>query len=411
MTRLTLAMLCCVALSAADIQAPDTSSGTVVDRPVRFVNDRILTIGDIRTRNGMRVELFRRAGKVLPDNREGMLRFNRDTLEELTDEELLVQKAEELQVSIDRDRLSADVIAEARQRGLALRDIAVLRHVRDREAKVDAVLGWFDSRAASISPNELRATYDRRQQDFVRPPRARTLLIALRPTADDEHKDLVKAMAGLMREAQQDADAAIAAAAASRLDAFLAADTAGQATLLARVATDIAAQGERTGLSKASAMLTKQAGELLHRWSAVRTREECEQQLSELHTALTALPAAQRADVFRERARAISQGPQASEGGLLGWVEPGTFGKEIEEQSLAMPALEPSAPFWTGGAAAMILVLEREEGRTQSFAEVSAALQASMERERRNQTRSRVTGVLRSQASIRDMVDLDQLLR
>lgn len=408
MTRLLLAMLCCAALTAADGQ---TASSTVVDRPVRFVNDRILTIGDIRTRNGMRVELFRRAGKVLPDNREGMLRFNRDTLEELTDEELLVQKAEELQVAIDRDRLSADVIAEARQRGLALRDIAVLRHVRDREAKVDAVLGWFESRAASISPSELRATYDRRLQDFVRPPRARTLLIALRPTAEDERKDLVKALAGLMREAQQDADAAIAAAGSSRLDAFLAADNAGQADILAQVAADIAAQGERTGLGKASTLLAKQAGELLRRWSAVRTREECEQQLGELHAALAALPTAQRPELFRERARAISQGPQASEGGLIGWVEPGTFGKEIEEQALAMPALEPSAPFWTGGAAAMILVLEREDGRTQSFAEVSAALQSSLERERRGQTRNRVTGVLRSQASIRDVVDLDLLLR
>lgn len=396
-------------LIAAD--SADGRSGTVVDRPVRFVNDHVVTIGDIRARNGMRIEIYKRAGKVLPDNREGMLRFNRDSLEELTDEELLVQKAEELQVAIDRDRLSSDVITEARQRGLALRDIALLRTMRNREAKVDAVLGWFEGRAAAITPSDLRATYDRRLQDFVRPPRARTLLIALRPTADDERKDLVKSLAGLMREAQSVDDAAIAAAAASRLDAFLAADTAGQEDLLAKVAGDIAARADQAGLDKASAALAKRAGDLLRRWSAVRTREECEQQLATLHSALAALPSDQRADLFRERAKAISQGPQAGEGGLIGWVEPGTFGKEIEEQSLAMPVLEPSAPFWTGGSAAMVLVLEREDGRTQSFAEVSAALQASLERDRRNQVRARITGVLRSQASIRDVVDLGELLR
>jgi hypothetical protein len=403
-------LLNCGTLCAADGDA-DATSGTVVDRPVRFVNDRILTIGDIRSRNGMRVETFRRAGRVLPDSRDGMLRFNRDTLEELTDEELLVQKAEELQVAIDRDRLSSDVIAEARQRGLALRDIALLRHIRDREAKVDAVLGWFESRSASISPSELRAAYDQRLQDFVRPPRARTLLIALRPTADDERKDLVKALAGLMREGQQSDNAAITLAAASRLDDFLAAGTTGQEKILAEVATAIAAMAGQDGLSTPATELATRASSLMKRWQAVRTREECEQQLATLRTAVLALPAGERADFFRGQARTISQGPQASEGGLIGWVEPGTFGKEIEEQALAMPILEPSGPFWTGGADAMLLVLEREDGRTQSFAEVSAALQASLDRERRAQVRKRITGVLRSQASIRDVVDLDQLLR
>ena len=77
-------------LFAAVLAAGEAGDGgVVVDRAVRFVNDRVITIGDIRTRNGIRVELFRRAGRVLPDSRDGLLRFNRDTLEELTDEELL----------------------------------------------------------------------------------------------------------------------------------------------------------------------------------------------------------------------------------------------------------------------------------------------------------------------------------
>lgn len=408
-TLLLLSLVC--NLPAGEGDGEDARSGTVIDRPVRFVNDRVLTIGDIRTRNGMRVELYRRNGRVLPDTREGMMRFNQETLEELTDEELLVQKADELQVAVDRDRLSADVIAEARQRGLALRDIAILRQIRNREAKVDSVLGWFESRSTLISPSELHAAYDARAKDWVRPPRARTLLIAVRPTADDERKDLLKAMAGLMRDAQQDADAGIAAAASGRLDAFLAADSAGQGPILAEVVAEVAGRAGADGLGKASAALADRAGELIRRWRAVRSREECERLLQDLHAELLKLPAEQRADRFREHARATSQGPQAGEGGLIGWVEPGTFGKEIEEQALAMPVLEPSAPFWTAGAAAIVLVLEREEGRTQSFAEVSATLQASLERERRAQVRQRVTGVLRAQASIRDVVDLGKLLQ
>ena len=402
----TLVLMCgCLLAAEAD------SSGTVVDRAVRFVNDHVVTIGDIRSRNGLRVELFKRAGRVLPDSRDSLLRFNRDTLEELTDEELLVQKADELKVNIDRDRLSSDVIAEARQRGLALRDIAVLRRLRSREAKVDSVLGWFESRAAGVTPSELRASYDLRLSDFARPPRARSLLIALRPTPDDERKELVKSLAGVMREAQQSTDAIIAKLATDQLDAFLAADSAGQERLLAVVAGDIAKRAGQAGLDKPAVALTQRAGELLGRWHGVRTREQCLAELNSLRDELLRLDVSARQAAFSARAKAISQGPQASEGGLLGWVEPSTFGREIEEQALAMPVGEPSAPFWTGGAAAIVLVLEREEGRTQSFAEVNATLQGSLERERRQQVRVRVTGVLRAQASIHDVVDLDQLLR
>jgi hypothetical protein len=400
--RSWLLILVCGVLAAGEAE----TSGTVVDRPVRFVNDQVLTIGDIRSRNGIRVELFRRAGRVLPDSRDGLLRFNRDTLEELTDEELLVQKADELKVSIDRDRLSSDVIAEARQRGLALRDIATLRRVRHREAKVDAVLGWFESRSSSITPSEQRAAYDNHLADFARPPRARTLLIALRPTADDERRELVKGLAGLMREAQQSDDAAISAAAAGQLDAFLAADSAGQEVILARVADEVA---KSAGLGKNA--LAQRASGLLTRWRAVRSREQCLDELNALRDGLMRLEAPARAEPFSAWAKAHSQGPQAAEGGLLGWVEPKTFGKDIEDQALAMPVGEPSAPFWTGGAAAVVLVLEREEGRTQSFAEVSATLQAALERDRRQQVRNRVTAVLRSQASIRDVVDLGQLIQ
>jgi parvulin-like peptidyl-prolyl isomerase len=403
--RSWMLMLLCGTLLAAE------GSGMVVDRSVRFVNDQVVTIGDIRSRNGIRIELFRRAGRVLPDNRDSLLRFNRDTLEELTDEELLVQKANELQVAIDRDRLSSEVIAEARSRGLALRDIATLRRTRDRDAKIDAVIGWFEGRAANITPTDLRATYDRRIADFARPPRARTLLIALRPTADDERKELVKSLAGLMREAQQSGDEAITAAAAGQLDAFLAADTPGQEVILATVAGAVAKHAGRDGLPKKAIALTQRAGELLTRWRAVRTREQCLAELNTLREELMRLEAGARPELFNARAKAISQGPQASEGGLLGWVEPSTFGKEIEEQALAMPVGEPSAPFWTGGAAAIVLVLEREEGRTQSFAEVVATLQAALDRERRQQVRRRVTDVLRAQASIHDVVDLAELLQ
>jgi hypothetical protein len=404
MPRAALVLLLAICLGAAD-------AGVLVDRPVRYVNQHVITIGDIRSRNGIRVELFRRAGRVLPEDRAGILAFNRSTLEELTDEQLLVQKAEELKVPIDRDRLASDAIAEARERGLGLREIAVLRRFREREAKVDAVLGWFEGRTANTSPEELQRSYRERTAEFTRPARARTVLHALRATGPDERRDLVRSMAQLMRELQQSDVPALRDPAAAQLDPFLAADQAGQERILAEVARAAAAQAGAEGLGKPGQELAARAGRLATAWAGVRTRDECEAALNALRERLLALPVAERAAALQAEARASSQGPMAADGGLLGWVEPGTFGNEIEEQALAMPVGEPSGPFQTGGMSAIVLILEREEGRVQSFAEVSAALQASLDRQRREAVRGRVTTVLRAQASVTDVIDLGELIR
>lgn len=407
MLRRFVLLLCCAVLGAGE--APPDSA--VLDRPIRFVNDRVVTWSDVIQRNTARVESYRRAGRVLPADRDGILAFSRESLEELTDEELLVQQAERLQVTINRDRLSSQIIAEARERGLGLRAIATLRRERSRAERIDAVVDWFEERTARVTPTGLRTAYDQRLAEFTRPPRARTLLFALRPSGAGERKQLVAELAGLMRRAQQSPDPAIVATAAPRLDAFLAADTQAQEGILAAIADDLAAQAGRADLAKEAAALVEQAGKLRLRWRQLRTRAECETELAALRDRLLALPAAERTEAFRAQARAFSQGPSAVDGGLLGWVEPGTFGKEIEEQALAMPVAEPSAAFWTGDALAMVLVIEREEGRTQSFAEVSATLHASLDRERRQQARRRLTGVLRAQAAINDLVDLGELLR
>lgn len=411
MPRILLVLLIASLLAAAETHPDDAPTSAVIDQTMRFVNDRVITWGDIRNRSGLRQELFRRAGKVLPNSEATQIAFHRDSLEELTDEELLVQKAEQLQVAIDRDRLSNDVIAEARHRGLPLKDLALLRRIRERDAKMDAVIGWFENRGASVGPEEMEAAYRQRQSDFVRPPRARSLLIALRPTQPAERQALVSGLARLFRAAQEDADPQIKAAAADRLDRFLAANTTEQETLLVAAAGDIAIRAGAPGLGKASAALADQAVSLAARWNRVRDRDGTINRLEALRAELAGLPALMRGALFRQRAEEESQGPHASDGGELGWVEPGTYGHEIEEQALAMPIFEPSPVFWTGGAAALILVLERESGRTQSFAEVSGVLQAGLDREHRQEIRTRLTGVLRAQASIRDVRDLGEFLR
>lgn len=399
------AILACAALAAGE--APG-AQGVVVDQPVRFVNDHVITVGDIRSRNGVRTEMYRRAGKVLPDTAATLIAFNQATLEELTDEELFVQKADELKVQIDRDRIGDELAAEAKARGLTFRELATLRAIRERQSKIDSILGWFESRAASPGPEQLHAAYNRQLADFTRPPRAQTLLIALRPTPADERQATVKAMAGLMRSAQGAEDPDLRQAATDRLDAFLAADSTGQERILAELVRDLASRPVPVGKD---ATLIADAVAINARWNAIADLAQCREKLEALRLELLDLPPPLRGAVFRDRAERISQGPHAADGGELGWVEPGTYGAEIATQILALPPFEPSEPFASGGTIAMVMAVRREEGRTQGFAEVSSILLAGMERDKRDEIRRRVAKVLRSQASVRDVVALKDLVR
>lgn len=401
--RLALALLACILAAAGEEPA-----GTVIDQPLRFVNGRVITVGDLRLRNGLRVEQYRRAGRVLPTTREGLLAFHRDTLEELTDEELLLAHAEELGVRIDREGLASDVRAEARERALDLRQIARLRRWREREAMIQAVLNWVEARAPGVTPSELQAAYAQRRAEFVRPARARARLIALRPAGEEERREQRRQLAALMRDAQQAEDPRAAAIASGRLEAFLAADVEGQLAILRAVARELAELAEP--LPPAARPLAARARALLAAEEGLRDAEACVAQLERWRAELLALPPEQREARSGELARQHSQGPHAADDGDLGWVDAATYGAEMARQALATPLLEPSPVFWAGGAAAMLLVTAREEAYEPSFAEVSGILLAALERERRQEARRRLLAALRARATLHDIVDIASLL-
>ncbi|MEK7413114.1 MAG: peptidylprolyl isomerase [Planctomycetota bacterium] len=390
---------------------PPASLGTTTDRPIRFVNNHVITQGDVQRQNAIRMGVFRKTGRVLPETDGELLRFCNDSLEDLTDETLLIQKAEELKVSINRDRLASEVVAEARSSGYLLRDMAIFRTLRERKLKMDAVLEWYERRAALVSPSEIEAYYNEHRAEFTRPSRAKALMYALHPTAPDERQALVTYFARLMRVAQSSTNDAVKLPATSRLEAYLAADLPGQEQILIAIASDLAALAANPDLNQTDREIVGEAAPLLKRWQGVRTRAQCEVETTAFRTEIAALPMAQRQVRFRERTKAESQGPHAVDGGDLGWVETKTYGQDIEDQILALPAGEVSAPFWTGGSVAVVLVLEREEGRTQEFAEVSSLLQHGLQMERQDLVRRRVVAVLRAQSSIKDLVALKDILR
>jgi hypothetical protein len=398
-----LVVLACLSLVAEE------PAGVITDQAVRYVNAEVLTLGDVLRRDAYRQEEYRRRGLVLPDTPVERRQFLRETLEDLTTEALLVQKADELHVPIDRDRLAEEVLAEARERGLPLRLVAELRRIRERQAKVDLVLGFYEDRSDQVGPETLAAVYEQRKDRYRLPTRARALLLAVRPTGADERQDLVRALAATMKAAQTAIDPQLRAEATGRLDAFLAADVAGQQRILVELAAALGTQADRIDLAPADTKLASDARALAVRWGKVRDRDAAQAFVEGVRSELVALEPERRGDAFRNRARADSQGPHAADGGDLGWVQAGSYGKEIEEQIFAMPPGEPSGVFWTGGAAALVLVIEREDGRQQGFDEVSGLLAATLDRERRQRIRDRVAETLRRQASIRDIQDLARL--
>ena len=135
------------------------------DLTIRYVNDSIISLGDVRQRNAMRLEEFERRGRPGPKSRADFLLFSTQSLNELTDEELLIQYGRALAQErgfqlIDHERISQRVMEMARSsgRGRSLRQQAEQRKIFERNEIIDLVLGYFDGRTPHISPQEIERT-------------------------------------------------------------------------------------------------------------------------------------------------------------------------------------------------------------------------------------------------------------
>ena len=399
------------ALPADAAKAADGPSRTV-DRTIRYVNDSIISLGDVLQRNAMRFDDYERRGRPRPTSRDDMLVFFTQSLDELTDEELLIQYGRDLAQArgfqlIDHERISQKVMEMARAsgRGRSLRQQAEQRKLFERQEIIDLVLGYFDSRAPHISPERIALSYHERESEFLRPARAKIMQIILRPSTPAEYREIRQDRIAIFKSAQDVTDAKIRATSEQRIEAYTVASPEDQERLLAEAVQEIALQSDRTDLDIGSDVLAKKAKSIEARAASLRDAAATRKELDALRIELAAKDVAG----FKDAAKRLSQGPGAADGGDLGWVEPGTNHKSFDDVAFVIPVGELSPVFLVDANVCLIVVTERTEPYRRTLGEMVGEIESALRRDQMKANRANIVAMMQAKASIRDLVTVQKL--
>lgn len=390
------------------VQAAD-----VADLTIRYVNSEVITMGDVQLRNDMRRSEYQRKGLVLPRTNAEFAAFSKRSLDDLTDDVLLAQKAKEMGIQADHDDITLEVLQNAKKsgQGLSLRDQAEQRRHLERQRTIERIAGYYESLAPMPRPADLLATYRADTTSFNRPTQARLLQILLRPTPLEERQQIRAAKAGLLRKAQECGDPAIKALVDRLLAEYLAGDAAGQDAALDQLVSELATQATRNDLNEADMAVAHDGHVLAEQQAAILSPADVRFRLDTARLSLIGLRGPGLVHTFRELAKQISQGPAALRGGEIGWVEPGSFTPEFDKIAFSLSAGELSQSFTIGDTGCLILCAELKTAQTRSFDEVSGEIERSMRWKQREKARKQGVAILRGKASIRDINQLDPLVK
>lgn len=389
------------------------AAGRTADLTIRYVNDSVISLGDVLQRNSMRLDEFKRRGRPQPGNRDELLAFAQQSLNEITEEELLVQygkaMAEERGFQlVDHDRISQMVMDRAKTsgRGRSLRDQAEERRYLEKQQIMDLVLGYFDSRTPHIAPQDIERSYHDQEEKFRRPARAKVVQLVLRPSSPVERQEVRQARIAIFKGAQDVSDAVIRAASESRIEAYTVAAAEEQERLLTQAVQEIAHQAERADLDAGSAQIAHKAVEVEARAANLRDAEATRKQLDTLRGELVG----KDLDAFKDAAKRLSQGPGAADGGVLGWVEPGTYQPAFDEVVFSIKVGELSPVFIAEKLAYLVVVTDRTEASSRAFGEVVGEIESDLHRTQAKAVRDAAVAMMRAKASVRDLITIAQLL-
>ncbi len=388
------------------------SAAEIADLTIRYVNNEVVTMGDVQLRDAIRRADFTRRGQVLPRTRDEQIRFSVTSLEEITDDVLLAQRAKEMGIQADHDQIVLEVLANAKRTGtgLSLRDQAEQRRHLERQRTIDSITSWYESMMPQPRPLDLRSTYDRNQQAYDRPGQVRILQILLRPSSPEERAQIRQRQQALLRQAQDATDPALKTVVDAILAQFLSAEAAEQGQALASLVEQLANFGQRTDLPADDKPLIDEAQALLKAQRGLLDRNDLETRLAASRLSLTGLVGEGQLAAFRALAKQISQGPAASRGGEIGWIEPGLYTKEFDDAAFKLTKGELSPVFWIGEVGCLLLCADRKEAQTRTFDEVSGEIERGLRWQRRQAARARAIAILRAKASIRQINEVDRLL-
>ena len=405
-------IICCTTLLLVVGTDQASAASATADRIMRFVNNDVITQGDVWDEMRRRYVTLRHRGEPLPDGREALEQFQKETLEELTDTMLLEQEAQRLGIQLDELAIRRQVREWIRDNNLppTLDHESQEQQRRLREAYVYTVLRHYQTRWPSITPTQIRENYERNQERFSQEPRVRPARILLRRQSPDDQRRLLRSMMDILQQIQTDRHPEVVAAADDEtLSRIVRSDENERPGIIATVL-----EQARAAIPENPPATTAQLGERIDRalgqWQGLQDTTAAERQLRDLREELMAIEDPdQRLRAFQEQAQARSQGPRANDGGDMGWFERGSEDSSLESIAFSLPVGSISEPFQTGAFLGIIMVREREDSTVRDLRQVAPEIRSQLESERLDAIRSTLVQQLRTRGVVEDLEQATRL--
>lgn len=395
-----------VLLLGAWLGHAEAASSTTADRIMRYVNNDVITQGDVWDEMRRRYVALRHRGGVLPEGREDIERFQQEALEELTETILLEQEAERLGIQLDEIAIRRQVREWIRDNNLppSLDHQSQEQQRRLREAYVHTVLRHYQTRWPNITPAQIRSEYERNQDRFRQQPRVHTARILLRRSSPDDQRRLLRTMMEVLQQVQVDRHAEVVATADDEtLSRIVRSDEDERPALIAQV-LEQARNAMPDDPPRASAQLVERIDQVLNQWRNLQGGDAAEEQLQTIRKTLMAMDSLEeRRNAFHEQAQQLSQGPRARDGGDMGWFERGTEDSELENIAFHIDVGSISEPFTSGAFIGILMVLDREDRTVRDLRQVAPEIRSQLESERLQNIRRTLVEQLRKRGVVRDV--------
>jgi parvulin-like peptidyl-prolyl isomerase len=382
------------AASASAGTAPDE---IITDRTVRYINHAVITLGDIHRR--LQLIAFERRQRDLPPLTTAELPERlRQILEDLTDETLILQEADNLGVMVDEEAIKRQIHEWSRRtENRTIRGQLLERRMRIDGEKIRFVLRLYSDRWPSVRPNDIQAAYLAHPERWARPARTQVARVLLGSATPADQQRLEDRLTNCFRSIQ--ADPALAGVVDdATLDRILAAAPADRTALIK--------ERLRAALAAAPAAPTDATATLLAVIRLVLTDHDAIQDPAAVAATLTALrtaaaavadPAGRQAAFLRLAREHTGAEP------ALEWIEPGTYSEEFDRRITATAIGDLSEVFADGPCHCLVLVTARDGGGTRPLDEVAAVIERELEQQRLEEVRRNLLARLRLQAHITDI--------
>ncbi|NRA38358.1 MAG: SurA N-terminal domain-containing protein [Planctomycetes bacterium] len=390
---------------AADRTVP-IEEGILFDRPVRYVNQQLITQQDVETRV---LENLQIAGRTrFPTNPNEVKKIKDQALLELTYEELVLQEAERLGLQISFKLISEDVRTRVLEAGREpeLATMAELAKRQMRSTKIKIVIRHYLNMAPSIRPADINTYYQKNINQYRRPARWHLYQIVMNPSGIDQKKHIFKNMMVIYRAVLGSQQAEIKDLLDNQATTTFSVMEFGgdeQMVFLSNlcqkvIELEIENMGGRSHKLKETAQRWHTAAENL------RSKEQVTQTLQTVLDALNKIDDPEkRLTYFKEQANLLSIGLGATQGGDLKYIEKDPEQIEVHQHLDGLALSTPSSIIWSKKSAYLLFVPEKEEAVQRGFSEVSGEILTLLEKRQQAAVKHDIEKQLFEAASIVDI--------